>query len=126
MNEQQMKIFFGWTGSSTMAGTYVHMSGKQLDSAFLKSRGMELESPKAEIKARVCPRCKYPNGTDVRYCGICGSPLDLATAMQMDKDTNNVGYALTEAIQKGDLNSAIEGLSQLVLKADYEKKKRRK
>ncbi|MDE1810668.1 MAG: tyrosine-type recombinase/integrase, partial [Candidatus Micrarchaeota archaeon] len=31
LTEQQLKAFFGWTGDSRMASTYVHLSGRDID-----------------------------------------------------------------------------------------------
>jgi len=36
LTEAQLKQFFGWTQSSDMAARYVHLSGRDLDSALLK------------------------------------------------------------------------------------------
>ena len=39
ITEQQLKAYFGWTKSSTMASTYVHLSGRDIDSAILQANG---------------------------------------------------------------------------------------
>jgi hypothetical protein len=35
-----MKEYFGWVQSSDMASVYVHLSGRDVDSALLKLHGM--------------------------------------------------------------------------------------
>jgi integrase/recombinase XerD len=92
MTESQMKEFFGWTQSSDMAATYVHLSGRDLDNVLLKASGLALpENEHGEartskgFKVRLCPRCKERNSPAQIFCGRCGSPLTLKTFMEMQK-----------------------------------------
>lgn len=39
LTEQQLKAYLGWTADSKMAGTYVHLSGKDVDNAILQING---------------------------------------------------------------------------------------
>ena len=82
LTEQQLKRFFGWTGGSAMAATYVHLSGKDIDGAVLEANG---EAPKAiatpKLKNQNCRRCKQANGVSNSYCSRCGAPLDINVAM---------------------------------------------
>jgi site-specific recombinase XerD len=39
LTEQQLKVYFGWTGDSKMAATYVHLSGRDIDNAILQAYG---------------------------------------------------------------------------------------
>ena len=83
------------------------------------------EETESKLKIQVCFKCRASNGVDMQFCGQCGSALSIEIALEQQQDMKNVGYALAEAIKTGDLNTAIEGLSQLILKADYEKKRKR-
>lgn len=40
LTEAQMKVLFGWTGESDMPARYVHLSGKDVDSALLRINGI--------------------------------------------------------------------------------------
>jgi site-specific recombinase XerD/ribosomal protein L40E len=83
LTEQQLKMFFGWTGDSKMAATYVHLSGRDIDNAVLQANGSKQketsEEPKLTVK--VCPRCKFDNSLSSTFCNRCGSALDIKTAL---------------------------------------------
>ncbi len=53
--EQQLKVFFGWTRSSDMASVYVHLSGKDVDSALLEAYGIEEASRESKINQAKTP-----------------------------------------------------------------------
>ena len=63
LTEQQLKAFFGWTGDSRMASTYVHLSGRDIDNAVLQANGVKLSqeeiAPKLTVKT--CNRCQFQN-----------------------------------------------------------------
>lgn len=41
LTEQQLKVYFGWTGGSHMAAVYVHLSGRDIDNAILEVSGVK-------------------------------------------------------------------------------------
>lgn len=65
MTEAQMKQFFGWTQASTMAGVYVHLSGRDL-----------LPKLVMETKKRKCLKCGFENPMDLKFCSNCLMPLE--------------------------------------------------
>ena len=83
LTEQQLKAFFGWSGDSRMASTYVHLSGRDIDNAILQANGQKpvdnMTEPK--LKTKVCSKCRFDNTLDSTYCNRCGAPLDISTAM---------------------------------------------
>jgi len=87
ITEQQLKQFFGWTGSSKMASVYVHMSGRDLDNGILKANGINLpeHSTDPKLKAVVCPKCRTINGVEALYCNRCGSALNITVALAQDR-----------------------------------------
>jgi len=108
LTEQQLKKYFGWTGSSDMASVYVHLNDQHLDDALLKANGLENvrhEIKEPELKIKECPRCQYPNPPDNIYCSKCGSGLDISVAVRMQEmekkgiasifdDVDNPGHML--------------------------------
>lgn len=78
LTEAQMKEYFGWMQDSKMAGTYVHLSGKNVDSAILKVYGIENngQSQESLLKPKNCPRCNETNQVTNKFCQKCGMPLD--------------------------------------------------
>lgn len=84
LTEQQLKMFFGWTGDSKMAATYVHLSGRDIDNAVLQANGKKPKETfdEAKLTVKSCPKCKFDNSLSSTFCNRCGSALDIKTAMQ--------------------------------------------
>jgi hypothetical protein len=79
LTEAQMKEFFGWTQSSKMAAIYVHLSGRDVDNAVLKSYGIKVkdeEGQKSNLQPIKCSRCNYINEATNQFCKHCGLVLD--------------------------------------------------
>ena len=101
LSDQQLKVFYGWTASSRMPEVYVSLSGKNIDSAVGKANGVEMTETLQEtkLKPKLCPKCRYVNGTDLIYCGRCGSALDPATAMIVQDKESTMKEAIAEALK---------------------------
>ena len=79
LTEAQMKEIFGWTKNSDMASIYVHLSGRDVDKAILKTHGIKLEETEEEkslLEPKSCKRCNDVNPATNRFCRVCGLPLD--------------------------------------------------
>jgi site-specific recombinase XerD len=89
LTEQELKMIAGWTQSSKMAATYVHLSARDTDQAILsKVYGItKAKEAKEEIKLKpiTCPRCKTVNEATNNYCKVCGMPLNLKAAMELEE-----------------------------------------
>ena len=97
LTEQQLKQFFGWTGDSRMAAVYVHLSGRDVDSAVMQANGYEpIKMQATQLKVQACARCKFTNGVDARYCGRCGAALSIDIALK------------EEELQRAALKSAVD------------------
>ncbi|MCL4364928.1 tyrosine-type recombinase/integrase [Candidatus Marsarchaeota archaeon] len=101
LTEQQLKAVFGWTGASSMAATYVHLSGRDIDNATLVANGLKPHDSEREVKLKVreCPTCKMVNGIDAIYCTRCGSALDIKTAMDKEKNVKSMKELMIEALK---------------------------
>ncbi len=78
LTESQMKEYFGWTQGSDMAATYVHLSGRDVDTALLSMYSMKDVPIEKEVKLdiKICHRCKEKNSPTQSFCGKCGNPFD--------------------------------------------------
>lgn len=112
LTEQQLKVYLGWTAGSTMAATYVHLSGKDIDNAILKMNGIQIDETHADgLKVGRCPRCHEINPENARFCFKCGLPLTQESAATIQKDKDEVTKTIIEAFQKADpalLNALME------------------
>ncbi|VVC02531.1 Tyrosine recombinase XerA [Candidatus Burarchaeum australiense] len=101
LTEAQMKEYFGWTQSSEMASVYVHLSGRDVDSAILQLHGLKNEAEKKEDKfrAKSCHRCKQPNSPTSQFCNKCGAVLNLETALLVEHERAKADNMLNELVK---------------------------
>ncbi|MBW3001853.1 tyrosine-type recombinase/integrase [Candidatus Woesearchaeota archaeon] len=88
LTEFQMNSYFGWVQGSDMPSTYVHLSGKDTDSALLKLNGVvrEKEHDQTLLTPQKCPRCEIINSHESKFCNKCGAVLDVKEAMVMEEN----------------------------------------
>ena len=109
LTEQQLKVFFGWTGDSKMAATYVHLSGRDIDNAILQANGAKTKEEVYETKLKTvtCPRCREENGADSRYCIRCGSALDIAIAIKQEEMEKEARALAAKSFDKPEINKDV-------------------
>jgi ribosomal protein L40E len=100
LTEQQLKAFFGWTGDSRMAGTYVHLSGRDIDNAVMQANDVEVKTERTApmLKVKTCQKCRFDNGIDSTYCARCGATLEIYTAVKKNEERGAVSDFMTEAL----------------------------
>lgn len=86
----------GWTIGSQMARRYTHMSGKDVEDAVLRAKG--LQAPEAQENPSEPQKCLCGvlNEPTARYCLACGRPLSVGVMLQ-DEELKN--QATDEAMQ---------------------------
>lgn len=111
LTEAQLKQLFGWVQDSRMASTYVHLSGRDVDSALLKLHGMAIdeEDKQEKFKAILCPRCKNNSSPTSKFCNTCGLCLDTKTAIQIDETREKVDRLMNELIKNPKVLDALLG-----------------
>ena len=119
LSDQQLKSYFGWTGGSRMAETYVALSARDLDDAWLEANGQPIPvQHEPVLKAIPCPKCKYENPTTASYGQRCGAPLDISIAMKMEEAQK---AAVQSAIDPQAIAEMVDALVEQRLK-EKEKK----
>ena len=92
-SESELKVMAGWTGSSTMAGIYVHLSGGDIEKKILEKNGLLDKSKdltgKDTLKPKNCPRCNEINPNTARFCYVCGSTLDMKVTVEIEPQVND-------------------------------------
>ncbi|MFH1630702.1 MAG: tyrosine-type recombinase/integrase [Candidatus Aenigmatarchaeota archaeon] len=84
--EPQVRIYMGWTDASRMTAIYAHLSCRDLESIIDKTYGIKpKEEEKTKIGPKTCKRCNVVNEATSNFCKICGSPLDLKVALEMEE-----------------------------------------
>jgi site-specific recombinase XerD/ribosomal protein L40E len=108
LTEFQMNQYFGWIQGSDMPATYVHMSGKEVDSAILVMNGVKAvdNKDKMELQPTICPRCDTINSVNSKHCNKCGGMLDLKQAVELQE----------QITRKTEMRSHSDQLMNLLLK----------
>ncbi len=100
LTEQQLKVYFGWTGDSRMAATYVHLSGRDVDNAMKQANGIKVENrTETTLKSKNCQRCQLQNELDSKYCNRCGLPLDEKLLVETQNKEDTMKQAIAEALK---------------------------
>ena len=111
IGESILKEFAGWTQGSAQPAIYIHLSGKNVDTALLRFNGIQSEETKEEskLKPKHCSRCRTTNDANSKFCSSCGAPLDVVTALDLD---HKVHQAL-EVEEKVDVTRVQEELREI-------------
>ncbi len=125
LTEFQMNQYFGWTQGSDMPSTYVHMNGKEVDSAILAMNGIkEEEKVGVEKKPVVCSRCSFVNPWETKFCLRCSLPLDSKVAFGLEQkeiQQKRVDILMNELIKEPEIQKMLMnkikelGLTQEIL-----------
>jgi len=99
MTEQQLKVFMGWQPGSNMSQVYVHLSGKDMDKATLKSYGVAIKEADGDIVER-CDQCGSVVSPGIQYCGTCGLPLSEEAKQNRKESTEITNLILSSPSMK--------------------------
>jgi len=103
--ESQLCEYLGWVQGSKEAATYVHLSGRDMDTAVLRMHGIidREEEEKSKFITITCPRCKTKNTPGSKFCSNCSLGLDLHTVMNFEKTKDDFTTNLLSIIQDKEL-----------------------
>jgi integrase/recombinase XerD len=84
MNEQQAKIYFGWTPDSDMLGsTYAHLIDTDVNNAILRENNLAPhQEAHKELQPIKCNICGQLNAPKAEYCQRCTAVLNLKRAYE--------------------------------------------
>jgi site-specific recombinase XerD len=108
LTEPQMRQFFGWSKGSDMTSVYVHLSGRDLDNAFLEVNDQKpMEKQVAKLTVAICPRCRKENPATSLYCVRCGSPLNLTDVLSEEEDKKELDELIIETLRNPDIKAEL-------------------
>lgn len=84
LTEVMLCSYMGWVVGSKQVRTYLHLTEKQLQDAFLEMKGLKKEERKEVRKPQKCV-CGCINDTNAKYCYKCGKPLSVKVIMEDKK-----------------------------------------
>ncbi|MGD0424543.1 MAG: site-specific integrase [Candidatus Bathyarchaeia archaeon] len=110
LNERQMEQYLGWTTGSKMPKIYVHLSGRDTDTAILRLNGLEEEPQKKrpQLTTVVCPRCQLKNESTLKFCGKCGLPLRLEVAMEVEDQRKQADDYMNRLLEDPEVRQLIQ------------------
>ena len=92
LTDSELKLMYGWSMSSRMTGTYVHLSGGDLDEKYRQvyGTGKPVEPQRPSFAPSICPRCKEMAAPGMLYCPKCAAPLDQTerARLTLQEETN--------------------------------------
>lgn len=124
LNQSLMNEIMGWKQGSTMAGVYIHLSGKQADEALLPAMyGIKIkkDEDKTHIMLPVkCLSCGEMNIPSAKRCKRCNTIIGVLSKedLEQNKILYNVSSLIGKAFDKnGDLKrQLIEEVKDMVIK----------
>jgi integrase/recombinase XerD len=124
LTEAESRMRFGWEKNSSMPTHYAHLNQGDLDRKVLESYGIK---PKVieEESFNKCNHCNIQYPSEITFCEQCSRPIDLETAIQMEKESKSNQEALIlEVIRKERATErkrkSQEGTQQVVKKQQEE------
>lgn len=106
--EASLEAQMGWVPGTKQMATYVHLSGKQTDTAILKAYGVEVQDNGiSEPRPVKCQRCGEPNPSDASYCRKCWLPLTIEATLDLKAKEDHIEQELES---RGLINSQIKTL----------------
>jgi len=106
ITEAQMNQYFGWVQGSDIPATYVHLSGRDVDDAILKLRGLKSsdeEKIKETLAPKKCSRCSFINKATGKFCIRCGAVLDVETALTLQDEMKKMDEKFSKLLQNRDV-----------------------
>lgn len=119
LTEAQMTQYFGWVQGSDIPRTYVHLSGRDVDEAILKMRGLKPKEEKVEssLAPKNCPRCGLINKATGKFCTRCAAVLDVETALAMQDEMEKLDEKFSKLLEdKKVQNFLIKRMIELGIK----------
>jgi len=94
--EHQLSMKYGWKLGSNMPATYVSLSQRDMDEAYLKQHGIAKKEKIIQHTATIsCAKCSETNSKYDKFCKSCRMPLDL---MEKDNKQNATQEAIFELL----------------------------
>ncbi|HEY6534854.1 MAG TPA: site-specific integrase [Candidatus Nitrosocosmicus sp.] len=129
LSESVLKDHAGWTSSSKMTQTYVHLSGEPTK-ILLQKRGVINKNDVEEnaiLKSKPCPNCLEPNKPESQFCIKCRIVLSLESYNDVLKRQKEKDLEIKQLVdnQSNEIKKIREDMEnkfqQLFLKINVEK-----
>lgn len=114
LTEPQLCMIAGWELGSDMPRNYVHLSGRDVDEALLKTYGLVKSKETKEIRTpKKCSRCGTVCSFESQTCSKCGMALSLTAALEKDQELDELKEKQRRQQETIDLILNTPGLAEL-------------
>jgi len=95
----------GWKQGSKMPSVYIHLAGEDIDEAHCMLSGIgEIKKKEDErIVPIKCQRCNTDNTPGSKFCNICGSPLSMKVALELDEVRKKADRLMSELLKRPEI-----------------------
>jgi site-specific recombinase XerD/predicted Zn-ribbon and HTH transcriptional regulator len=101
MTDSQLAYKYGHVPGSAMVRKYVHLSGKDTDTAILKYYGLATQEDQiSQFTPKTCKTCGYDNPQKVDYCERCGRAISHKAINEDKQETKKELVAALKALLK--------------------------
>jgi integrase/recombinase XerD len=102
LTEAQMCTFFGWVVGTQVVRRYVHLSGKDVDSAlFALNEGGQMNMEEHKLKSVKCKRCSESISPTMNFCSKCALPTNMNNEYTREMDLENENRELNQKFEQG-------------------------
>jgi len=129
LTEAQLEEYLGWVHGSDSPRVYVHMSGRDVDTAIMEMHGLGQNAKKNEPTVKKCPFCETLNPVESKICYLCKRPLEITAegVLSLEDEVKELREKVREldevkaemASLKGELMAAlpdmIEGMARQIV-----------
>ncbi len=106
-NEPMLRQYFGWTKSSSMPSTYIHLTEKAMTNRYYEMYG-KVDPHEQQVhtleEPEICNECGVQNPTGYRFCFHCNAALD-KEQQKLIENHKHVRNALNLIAKDADLAS---------------------
>lgn len=111
--------WFGWVQGSDRPATYVHLSGRNIDSKYDQMHGIETEEEpeKSKLSPKECSRCKAKNDPKASFCQNCGQALTTEAYEKVEEGKKWIETLESQKVEaEGSLDSILEQMVERKIK----------
>ncbi|MDA1347237.1 MAG: tyrosine-type recombinase/integrase [Crenarchaeota archaeon] len=124
LTESESRLRHGWDKISMMPSRYTHLNQENLDEKMLELMGVKAPKEQKE-PLRECVYCNIRYPLETRFCDTCSRPLDIADALEMEKEQEEkmkayVQETLREAHSNQSTNEENKKLQEQIAKQSKE------
>ncbi|MFP3871319.1 MAG: tyrosine-type recombinase/integrase [Candidatus Aenigmatarchaeota archaeon] len=110
--ESQLCEWMGWVQGSDQAQTYVHLSGRDMDSSYARLHGIEeeTEDTTSKLAPSNCPRCGEEVPPNADFCHNCAFALSRESFKEVEKTEEELSKK-TEELEESVSKKFIEEIA---------------